>query len=131
MIEFNSETYQGYKGLKDFHHLIPKLVDVGDDMEFGTTTHRVTCLLPNLLLFHCRLCFDGELTDGELIEFIEKRLMYAGRSNSAISRLESVYVGFVSPKVVDVEQVLLERGVDMKGFCLEVEYGLETLCQFL
>ncbi|RXW21151.1 hypothetical protein EST38_g4700 [Candolleomyces aberdarensis] len=109
----------------DLDGLIPKTIDSKDEKL------TVDCVLPRLEHFHFSLAREEEFEGDELVDFVEGRLKYAGfplDSGERLAKLKYVYGGFVSEPTIDVHEELEERGVDLDGVKIELDYWLECQC---
>ncbi|KAJ2921497.1 hypothetical protein H1R20_g15598, partial [Candolleomyces eurysporus] len=92
----------------------------------------VTCLLPKLEHFYFSLAREEEFEDDELVDFVEKRIKYAGfpynEIGESVVKLKYVYGGFVSQQKIDVYEELEKRGVNLDEVKIEVDYELECQC---
>jgi hypothetical protein len=92
----------------------------------------VSCHLPKLEHFHFSLAREEEFEDDELVDFLEKRIKYAGLPHDGveqpIAKLKYVYGGFVSEQKIDVHEELVKRGANLSGIEIKVEYELECQC---
>jgi hypothetical protein len=82
--------------------------------------------------FHFSLAREEEFEDDELMDFLEKRIKYAGLPHDGIgqpiAKLKYVYGGFVSEQKFDVHEELVKRGANLSGIEIKVEYELECQC---
>jgi hypothetical protein len=102
--------------------LTPQVVEDGD------TAHGCLCpKLEDLVLNSVRDSVPVQLVFNEtgVLEFLTGRAKASSKTVpevSRVSKLRYVSVGFVKPKVVDIEEELSRRGFDLEGFIGEWNY---------